>query len=219
MSFSLSRSRDEVLPTCVRWQDIYYDVNVDFRVVLRVLRLVNDNTISLPEKAAFVTRLFFVNNHAPDDVLGAMGEFLKGLESGVRGEELRDDTDSCSAFCYEFDASEIYASFLSVYSINLLEVEFLHWAIFRKLLACLPEDCAFQRKLMLRTLDISELTGETRQLAEKAKLSVQLPESESDRQKREAFEKEWDNPPTPAGVAPLQKGWYAKVGDKIRGES
>ncbi|MCL2547107.1 MAG: bacteriophage Gp15 family protein [Oscillospiraceae bacterium] len=190
MSFSLSRPLGDILPSMVRWQDAMYEVNADFRVILKILRLSGDESVPSPQKVALATRMFFKDNHAPEDVFGAVGAFLSNAECKAENLGLSDD-ESGVAFCYEFDAAEIFASFWAVYGVDLLQVGFMHWVVFRKLLAALPDDCAFQCKLRLRELDTSALSGDERQRAEAARLSVALPETARERRGREAFERIW----------------------------
>jgi len=187
MKFSLSNN--DMLPLGVRWEGDFYEVCADFRLVLKVLRVAADESVSRAAKSVLVGRTVF-GTVLPADVFGAFGAFLRECDN----EEADESDDGAGvAFCYEADAGEIYASFLAVYGIDLLTISFLHWAVFRRLLVHLPDDSAFREKLRLRSMDTSGLSGEVRMNAERVKRSVQLPVklSAAERDERDAFEAQW----------------------------
>ena len=178
------------------WCGEVYEVNADFRVILRILRLLNGETP--PAYAGVLAARLFFRRDKPEDIFGAVLAFLEACErpyiqDGVSGVPAAPADGGSAAFDYEIDAREIYASFWQTYGIDLHRVAFLHWAEFRALLTGLPEDCVFRQKLALRGLDTSKLRGEVRLRAEAAKAAVQLPErlTAGERQAREAFEAEW----------------------------
>jgi len=93
------------------------------------------------------------------------------------------DKDQEPQFCFDFDAGEIYAGFLSEYGIDLTGVNFLHWYKFKTLLENLSPESAFKRKIELRFMDLSgfETVNGGRKFNElaAAKEAVQLPEKQT----------------------------------------
>lgn len=76
-------------------------------------------------------------------------------------------------FDYEFDAPEIYASFMQLYGIDLFNAT-LHWWQFRALLSgCFYNKCALSEKIRVRNIDPKKCENTAE--AQRAKDSVQIP--------------------------------------------
>jgi len=123
-----------------------------------------------------LTCKWFYPETQPDDLnlaLTYFQTFLKGVPrpSQTTHEVVRE----VKQFDYEFDGNEIWASFMAVYHIDLLEVEFLHWYKFQVLLVQLPAECAFNSKIELRFRDLKGLKGDRLTKTQRAKQAVQLP--------------------------------------------
>ena len=122
--FSLS-SLDE-LPESVAENGEEFEVNSDFRVILRIFRMLGDPEINEEDKPWILRRLFYIGRK-PDKAEEGFEWFVScGREKGEPGGE-RD-------FDYEQDAAEIYSAFRQVYGIDLLDIEKLHWWRFLPLL-------------------------------------------------------------------------------------
>ena len=160
-----------------------FHINADFRNILRILSLVDD--IYIPDDKKFdKLKEWFYDSELPEDIITddatcAFVDFLKTSDtSAVNLNDFFDDTDDKEQqFCYNFDAGEIYAGFLSAYGIDLIDVDFLHWYKFKILLDNLPPESAFKRKIELRFMDLSIFSSEARKFTELsyAKNSVQIP--------------------------------------------
>lgn len=154
LEFSLS-SKTKALPDSVMVSGSAFHVNADFRVILRILRMLDDDDIIERQKPSLIVDWFY-GKTKPSDMTAACKAFLTFLR---RGEDVNDQDSSIEPplMDYEQDASEIQASFVMLYGIDLLEVKFLHWWKFHALL-----DGAFlgsgplAEKIRLRTLDPSK---------------------------------------------------------------
>lgn len=179
--FSLSRREDIVLPTRINADGGTFLINADFRNILRILRMVDDENVLEVQKPLLLESWFFPEG-APKRAVGYFREFM--------GEA---DEPKEAQFDFEFDAEEIYASFLMQYGIDLFSVPFLHWRKFLTLLRGLTEQTPFVRKLRLRFSDLKGYSGAELAEAAKAKEAVQLPErlSRKEQLERAAFEAEW----------------------------
>lgn len=146
-SFSLSSL--DALPESVSEGGEEFAVNPDFRVILRIFRMLGDPEINEEDKPWLLRRLFYVGRK-PDKAEKGFEWFVScGREKGEGGGE-RD-------FDYEQDAAEIYSAFRQVYGIDLIDIEKLHWWRFLPLLEGLfCCENALSNKVRLRHADDSE---------------------------------------------------------------
>lgn len=165
IDFSISRRSDKVTPTFVRstdGQDI--PVDADFRTVLKCFRILRERDLTEAKKLILLNHYFFKGQMIP--------ESLELFCCFLGNEERSDPSDPVMDF--EQDADAIYASFMQVYGIDLIDVPFLHWNKFKVLLSGLGADCALGRRIQLRNLDVSKFPSKERAELERAKRSVQL---------------------------------------------
>lgn len=163
--FSLSRRAEKVIPATVTDDDgRVYPVNADFRAVLKCLRILQDKSLADAQKLQLIGHFFLEGK----PLANGYDLFSRFLFSGSPEEESEPVMD------FEQDADAIYASFMQVYGIDLIDVPFLHWNKFRALLGGLGSDCALGRRIALRELDTSKMKPGDRAKAEKAKRRVQL---------------------------------------------
>lgn len=165
--FSLSRTRDKVLPeTLTDSQGHEIAIDADFRTVLRCLRVLTDPDVSNEDAAYLLLVWFFKGAFVPE----AFSLFASFLTNGVQS-----DGSEPPMMDYEQDADVIYASFLREYRIDLLETG-MHWYKFRALLNGLSDQSALAGRMRLREMDTSKLKGKEKAKAEKAKRRVALKE-------------------------------------------
>jgi hypothetical protein len=183
LEFSLS-SKTKALPDTVMVSGSAFHVNADFRVILRILRMLDDDDVIERQKPSLIVDWFY-GQKKPSDVTVACEAFLTFLR---RGEDAKDqDSTEPPLMDYEQDASEIQASFVMLYGIDLLEVKFLHWWKFHALL-----DGAFfgsgplAEKIKLRTLDPSkyEKPEEIRRAQERVRIDRKVSRAERELQQR-----------------------------------
>ncbi len=166
--FSLS-SLDE-LPESVAENGEEFAVNSDFRVILRIFRMLGDPEVNEEDKPCILRRLFYIGRK-PDKAEDGFEWFIScGREKGEPGGE-RD-------FDYEQDAAEIYSAFRQVYGIDLMDVEKLHWWRFLPMLEGLfCCENALSNKVRLRHADDGQ--GQRKAALERQKRAVRLRESMS----------------------------------------
>lgn len=191
-NFSLFAKKENSMPSALKVEGITYTINPDYRNILRIFALLKDNNVPEFRKTDLILNWFYAGE-APDNAYQEMFDFISPIKT--RNEETEHESEESERqFDYEFDAEEIYSSFLGEYDIDLIEIPFLHWYKFRILLSNLPETSSFQRKISLRFLDLKDFKGQALIKAKKAKEAVQLPiEYTSEELKdKEAFENDWD---------------------------
>lgn len=140
----------EALPDKLEHRGKKYRLYASFDRVLEALAFVKRKDFSDAEKEEYLTFLLFGNDVEPDTELvsAALALLCPASEnSGVR------------SFDWEQDAAAIYASFLSVYGIDLYSMRGkLHWTAFIALLQNLPRDSAFGRLIDIRTCEVPRVT-------------------------------------------------------------
>lgn len=143
-----------------------HQIDADFRTVLKCLRVLNDPDVDQRDALFLLMQWFFKG--------AFVSEGLQLFSAFVSDGEEEDGYDPKMDF--EQDADAIYASFLSEYGIDLLDVDYMHWSKFIALLGGLSEHSALQGRIQLREMDVSKLKGKERMKAEKAKRRVALVE-------------------------------------------
>ena len=140
----------EALPDKLEHRGKEYRLYASFDRILEALAFMKRQDFSDVEKTEYLTFLLFGEGVEPDAELVSAALALlcpKSENSGVR------------SFDFEQDAAVIYASFLSVYGIDLFSVRGkLHWTAFIALLQNLPADSAFGRLIAIRTCEMPQPT-------------------------------------------------------------
>jgi len=127
--FTLTKTKDEALPEAVEVDGNVFSVNASFRTILKIKRVVEADDIIDWQKPLIMLKEFY-GARQPEPQAG-IDAFMKFL---YRDKAIKHESDDRPpVFDYEVDATEIYASFLSLYGIDLLETE-MHWWKFCALL-------------------------------------------------------------------------------------
>lgn len=174
IEFSLSRRKAQIFPDSVEDDDGHiYSIRPGHQTILKIFRLLEDDDIQEHHRIAKACDLFFV---APIDMMAGYSLLIKFLNYGEMPDEEEPNRRQKRLISFEQDAPEIYASFLQIYRIDLIETD-IHWYRFNALLsAMLRVDNPLAAKLHLRTLDTGKLKGRDKSRAEAAKQSVAIQE-------------------------------------------
>jgi len=197
--FLLYRKKDRAFPESVKINGKLYCINADFRNILRIFDMLDDGNIPEYKKIEKLAGWFFEDvlnfpeNIPPEIITETFIDFLRVNDKGTAAavSECENNCENGRQFCYNFDAGEIYAGFLSEYGIDLICADFLHWHKFKILLGNLSPDSAFKKKIELRFMDLSGLsTDGGRKFAElaRAKEAVQLPDEFGIKESKELTE-------------------------------
>ena len=182
--FLLYKKKHKTYPEEIIINGDSYQIDADFRNILRIFDMLGDENICEIKQIEMLGKWFFKDgvseNMAFDDISKAFIDFInRSAGTQERTTESAAPSDETERqFCYNFDAEEIYASFLSEYKIDLIDADFMHWYKFKILLGNLSPESAFKRKVELRFMDLSNLyAGNGRNFSElaQAKESVRLP--------------------------------------------
>jgi len=191
----LYTGREKIFPEFIRINGESFAINADFRNILRIFAMMGDENISTFKKWLKLREYFIKDSERLEmpEIIEAFGRFInneKALNQGQNGDKFNIDEER--QFCYEFDAEEIYASFLSEYNLDLLECNFLHWRKFKIMLENLPEASAFKKKIALRFLNLSGISRDLPGFSDilEARDAVRLPCIAEELETRE-FEEFW----------------------------
>lgn len=103
-------------------------------------------------------------------------------------EESKDNSSGTSIYSFEKDQFHIYTDFLRFYSLDLNEVEYLHWWKFRQMFIELPEDSKIKTIMMYRSIKItSKMSPEYRQFYAKMKKNYALEDNRTTKDKTRSF--------------------------------
>lgn len=172
--FRLWESKNKAMPDAVYVDGVAFFINPSFRNVLRILSMLDDAEIDVYIKFELLAKWFFIDKTPPaplDAYKAFMGANKVEYYDPVGAEESEDQEKTWD---HDFDADEIYASFLQQYGIDLFDAD-MHWYKFLTLLKGLTEDTPFVSKVRLRKLDLSHYKGKDLHKMTRLKESVQLP--------------------------------------------
>jgi len=188
--FNLWRKKHKLFPTTVQLEGVDTSINTDFRVALKLLAIYSDNELSDVRKAQLALRHFYSTIPEQSKIQEALvhlkdfltppkqNNMLSEFKKAKKGQD-EEENKKPPQICFEFDAEEIYVSFIADYQIDLIEVEYLHWYKFLILFANLSNETPLMKKVELRTKDLSQFKGKEKAKLVKAQKAVQIPEKVS----------------------------------------
>ena len=135
----------EKIPDSVRVNGKRVRVNLDFRKVLKMINILEDDSL-LPESREWLALKCICKRPKK----GMMPEVMKLLFPQTGQHDKITDFDQ--------DADMIMAAFLQVYGINLYRDK-LNWFEFMSLLACIPEGSKYSEVLSIRARPMPEPTS------------------------------------------------------------
>lgn len=172
------------LPNSVEIDGRKYQINSDFRAMIQFEMLMFDEEIEDEERLTRSLELFY--EECPHNLEGAINELLSfykcgksemsEVNSSKRGQNER-------IYSFEHDDSYIFSAFLNQYSINLQEIEYLHWWQFRALFKSLNETQEFVKIMRYRATDLSKIKDkEQKAYYQKMKDIYKLPINKKEQQ-------------------------------------
>ena len=135
------------LPDSVMIDGAAVKINTDFRVCLKAIQALEDETLMDHEKLSVLIMLLYPE--PPDNTASAISQGLKFLNLGKEAAAAK--LNQPQVYSLEKDSSYIYTAFKSSFNIDLNDVEYLHWWKFRSLFADLDKDCFFNTLVSLRS--------------------------------------------------------------------
>lgn len=178
------------LPSAYEYDGRVYEVQTDFREWIKFEMLLTDPDIILEDKARRLEEIVF--NEIPEDpeLWAFISWFYNcGRDYAGSGEKKSPGKKQSAVYSYEHDFGYIYAAFLELYGIDLVDVQHLHWWKFKSLFWSL-HDCKFTDIVGYRSEKITSKTPDYRkEFLTNAKKIYALPRSLSEQQKIEELKR------------------------------
>lgn len=166
----------EKMPTIAEIDGIDYELDADFRTVLKIMLAFEDMKLTKQERILVMLRLLFKDN-IPKDIKKASetaSTFLNCGNISTGGESEQEQR----VFSFEKDASYIYTAINQTYNTDLETVPFLHWWKFCYMFRDLKEDCFFTKLVDLRNRkNKGKLSKEEKEYCYKIKDIIDLPQT------------------------------------------
>lgn len=148
------------LPTVVLVDGERYGIITDFREWIRFADLAETEDIVAINKIDLCLQWYLDNR--PRDVSKAIDALItffqcKNPDDDTGTDAAKKVTGHVPVFSYSYDAEVIYADFIRVYGIDLLDISYMHWWKFRALLNNLPESCGFKQRIYYRTVNLADI--------------------------------------------------------------
>lgn len=180
----------EKLPQSVNIDGTEYPVNTDFRVWLKFDELMQDTAnIEANFEKIIILCVKKCRLPEPEKLLGALINFYhESITAENEKKQTKSGKRGLPVFSYQYDAEYIYASFMSEYGIDLIDVPYLHWRKFTALLKALPEDSKLMKIIGYRTINTQDITDKKMKKSyEKMKRMYALPDTRSAEEKENQF--------------------------------
>ena len=148
----------DLLPTKVNIDEKEYEINSDFRTSILFELLMQDVSIGDEDKILMALQLYYPI--IPPNIKEAIDKMLwfyrcgknisksKGNGKGKIGTQI---------YSFEYDDDYIYSAFLDQYSIDLQDIEYLHWWKFKAMFKALKEENMIVKIMGYRSVDLSKV--------------------------------------------------------------
>lgn len=150
----------DALPDTVTVDGKAYRIYTDYRDWLRFYDMQEDDALSKREKL-----LLMLEWYIDKPPLSCLEEALEALIAfATRSEEQPEQRQEHSGrkttdrvLSWQYDAAYVYAAFLSVYHMDLQQVEQMHWHLFLGLFDALPDETPIKQRMGYRSVNLAEI--------------------------------------------------------------
>lgn len=148
----------DLVPTTINIDNKEYEINSDFRTSILFELLMQDNSMGDKDKMLMALKLYYPV--IPKNLNEAIEQMLWFYRCGkdVRKSKGNGKGKSVTQI-YSFDCDDdyIYAAFMDQYSIDLQDIEYLHWWKFKAMFKSLKEDNEIVKIMGYRSMDLSKI--------------------------------------------------------------
>lgn len=155
------------------------EINTDFRCSIQFENLIKEYDLENEEEAIKfyedAIKLYYGNipNKLKAEAVEKMMWFYR-CGKDINTEEV-EGTQKEKIIDYNYDANKIYAAFKDQYSIDIQEIEYLHWWKFKALIEGFKEDNEINKVMSIRATDITKVPKEQKEYYSKLKRLVKIP--------------------------------------------
>lgn len=169
----------------------WHEIRTNFRTSILFELMMQDDSLGSRQKVRKGLELYYPV--IPNDLNAAVDTVLWfyrcGREETTVQKRMAARRGKTPLYSFEHDAGLIYAAFLQAYSIDLQDIEYMHWWRFRFLFNSLPKDCEFVRAMEYRSIDINDkMAKEQKEFYRKMKRMYALPLSRTEDDRQTAIE-------------------------------
>ena len=174
----------DALPDTVTVDGKAYRIYTDYRDWLRFYDMQEDDGLSKREKL-----LLMLEWYIDKPPLSCLEEALEALIGfATRSEEQPEQRQEHSGrkttdrvLSWQYDAAYVYAAFLSVYHMDLQQVEQMHWHLFLGLFDALPDEAPIKQRMGYRSVNLAEIKDKNERLRiRKIQDRIRIPQPELD---------------------------------------
>lgn len=137
----------DALPTAVQIEDTIYEINTDFRNIIKIILAFDDPELAGIEKQVIILALLYKDNIPKKHVVAA-SKLAARFISGPMGES-DEEGDTTRYYSFTKDSPLIYAAFQQTHGIDLQKAS-LHWWQFIALFSDLGSETIFCNIVNLR---------------------------------------------------------------------
>ena len=177
------------LPYAYEYNGRVYEMQTDFREWIKFELLLRDPDIIMEDKIRRLEEIIFPEIPKSADLWEFIiwfyncGKVHADYTESKASEKKSPVKNQFNVYSFEYDFGYIYAAFLELYGIDLVEIPYLHWWKFKSLFMSL-HDCQFTDIVGYRSEKITSKTPEYRkEFLTRAKKMYALPRSLSEQQK------------------------------------
>lgn len=148
----------DLLPEKVTIDNKKYKINSDFRSSILFELLMQDNSVREEDKIFMALQLYYPV--IPTDINLAIEKMLWFYRCGKDISKSKGNGKSKSStqiYSFEHDDDYIYSAYLDQYSIDLQDIEYLHWWKFKAMFRALKEDNMIVKIMGYRSMDLSKI--------------------------------------------------------------
>lgn len=153
----------DFLPETVVIDGLEYEINSNFRESILFELMMQDESFTDEEKVYQALSIYYPE--IPGNLDGAIKEMLSFYKCGKQSEYENTDSNasklsSTKIYDFDYDADYIYSAFLSQYSIDLQDIEYLHWWKFKAMFNGLNSNNKIVEIMGYRSIKLNSIKDE-----------------------------------------------------------
>lgn len=172
------------LPKKIRVNENVYDINYDYKTIIKILIALEDKELTESEKAYVLLHNLYKTDILDEDIEVALKKGVKFIDGG----EERTSTPTNEKRIYSFtkDNQYIFGGISQTHNIDLSEKPDMHWWVFLSLFMDMSPNCTFGELVYYRKRkNENKLTKEEKEQYKKIKKIVDL--EDFDRKGEESY--------------------------------
>lgn len=178
------------LPTKIKVNEKIYDINYDYRTILKIMMALEDKNLYNSEKAYIMVKLLYKEEIPDEDMEEAIKKAILFIDLGK--EETHEETTPNRIYSFTKDGNYILTGINSTHHIDILETPNMHWWKFMALFMDMNTECFFSELVYYRKRKLEgKLTKEEKQQYKKIKDLVDLNQDTEEIQKQKEAKKKF----------------------------